>query len=417
MRWASLDEVCDINPRLPISHGLINTTEVSFVPMAAISETQGAITDWKVRQFDEVKKGYSSFIENDVLFAKITPCMENGKAAIARNLIGNIGFGSTEFHVLRARKSVLPEWIYYFVRQEAFRLEAKHSFTGTAGQQRVPATFLKNVVLPVPSLNEQQRIVDLLSRAEEIVRLRRQAQKKAAEIIPALFLDMFGDPAMNPKQWPIEMLSDVSTIISGVAKGRKLNCAEMIELPYMRVANVKDGHLDLSEIKTISIKRAEVEKLRIQPGDLLMTEGGDPDKLGCTALWQGEIDLCVHQNHVFKVRTDRSRLLPTFLRSLTGSSYGKGYFLSVAKKTTGIASINKTQLNRFPVVVPPIREQLAFGKHVAVIESIEKQQTDALQKIESTFNALLACSFANIRCTKQCKSLELCQPLTQNILA
>lgn len=105
----------------------------------------------------------------------------------------------------------------------------------------------------------------------------------------------------------------------------------------MRVANVKDGYLDLGEVKTIAIKRTEVDKLLIQPGDLLMTEGGDPDKLGRAALWSGEIDHCVHQNHIFKVRSDRSRVLPSYLRALAGSTYGKAYFLSVAKKTTGIA--------------------------------------------------------------------------------
>jgi hypothetical protein len=109
----------------------------------------------------------------------------------------------------------------------------------------------------------------------------------------------------------------------------------------MRVANVKGGHLDLEEVKYITIRRAELEKLRIEPGDLLMTEGGEPDKLGRAALWKDEIKECVHQNHVFKVRADRRKVLPTYLRSLAGSSYGKAYFLRVAKKTTGIASINK----------------------------------------------------------------------------
>ena len=115
-------------------------------------------------------------------------------------------------------------------------------------------------------------------------------------------------------------LSDVAEVISDVAKGRKLAPAECVELPYMRVANVKDGHLDLSEVKTIEIKRSEVAKLLIQPGDLLMTEGGDPDKLGRAALWAGEIDTCVHQNHIFKVRSNQSRLVPAYLRSLVGTS-------------------------------------------------------------------------------------------------
>jgi type I restriction enzyme S subunit len=242
-------------------------------------------------------------------------------------------------------------------------------------------------------LSEQRRIVDLLSRAEGIGRLRREAQKTAQAIIPALFLDMFGDPATNPKAWDIRPLSEVSEVISGVAKGRQLADDESIELPYMRVANVKDGHLDMSEVKSIIIKKSEVEKLRIVAGDLLMTEGGDPDKLGRAALWRGEIDICVHQNHIFKVRSHRGRLVPEYLRSLAGSAYGKAYFLSVAKKTTGIASINKTQLSAFQVLLPPLANQAEFKRQVDAVEGIVALQDTAARKAEATFGLLLAKAF------------------------
>lgn len=393
-RSATLAEVCEINPRLPKAHGLRDDTQVSFVPMAAVSEVSGSIESWLTRPFAEVRRGYTTFANDDVLFAKITPCMENGKAAIARGLHGGRGFGSTEFHVLRAGPDVLPEWLFYFVRREPFRHEAKRNFTGTAGQQRVPTTFLAQAPIPIPPLAEQRRIVDLLTRAEGIVRLRREAQRKAAELIPAIFIDMFGEPAGNPKCWPMVPLSNVAEVISGVAKGRKLAPTEAVELPYLRVANVKDGHLDLAEVKTIEIKHGELERLLIRPGDLLMTEGGDPDKLGRAALWNGEIERCVHQNHLFKVRCDRARVLPSFLRSMAGSAYGKAYFLSVAKKTTGIASINKTQLSGFPVLVPPLALQQAFESHVSAAESIASQQTAAMLKAQATFNALLAQAFA-----------------------
>lgn len=393
VRRLRLADVCDINPRLPRDHGLADDTPVSFVPMAAVDEVTGAIAAPQIRAFSEVRKGYTAFRERDVLFAKITPCMENGKAALAQGLIDGVGFGSTEFHVLRAGPLVLPEWLRYFVRREVFRQEAKRNFTGTAGQQRVPTSFLSSAEIPVPGLEEQRRIVDLLSRAEDILRLRREAQAKAQAIIPALFLDIFGDPAMNPNGWPIAPLSDVAEVISGIAKGRKLAPEEGIELPYMRVANVKDGHLDLTEVKTIEIKQSEVEKLLIRPGDLLMTEGGDPDKLGRAALWSGEIDTCVHQNHVFKVRSDRARIRPIYLHSLVGSAYGKTYFLRVAKKTTGIASINKTQLSAFPVVVPPHVLQEQFAGQVETMQTIVVQQTVAHCKAQTAFESMLARAF------------------------
>lgn len=286
---------------------------------------------------------------------------------------------------------VLPEFLAFWLRT---RKEKMLQFAGGTTFKEIARGTLRKFEIELPTLPNQQRAIDLLTRAEGIVRLRREAQSKATELIPAIFIDMFGDPAANPKGWPKMPLSDVAEVISGATKGRRLSPEEAIELPYMRVANVKDGHLDLSEVKTIEIKRTEVSRLLIKPGDLLMTEGGDPDKLGRAALWAGEVDRCVHQNHVFKVRTDRTQLSPTFLRSLAGSSYGKAYFLSVAKKTTGIASINKTQLSAFPVVAPPLPLQNAFESRVQAVESISRQQTFALDTAQATFNALLAQAFA-----------------------
>lgn len=295
--------------------------------------------------------------------------------------------------VLPKLEAVNPEYLFWFLKAQERDIIARGVKKG-ATVHSIQSGFIESLMVPLPALPEQQRIVDLLTRAEGIVHLRREAAAKAAELIPAIFIDMFGDPASNPKGWSVHALSEVANIISGATKGRKLLPDECIELPYMRVANVKDGHLDLSEVKTIEIKRSEVAKLRIDPGDLLMTEGGDPDKLGRGALWRGEIDLCIHQNHVFKVRSHPEKLVPEYLRSLVGSQYGKAYFLSVAKKTTGIASINKTQLSAFPVLLPPMPLQCDFRKLVDSAESILAQQVDAMVKAQATFNALLAQAFA-----------------------
>ncbi len=285
---------------------------------------------------------------------------------------------------------LLPEFLAYWLRTQKTKM-LQHA-GGTTFKEIARGTLRKFEIV-LPEIETQRRIVDLLACAEGIVRLRRKAQHKAAELIPAIFIDMFGDPEKNRKAWPHRPLSAVAEVISGVAKGRKLDPGEAIELPYMRVANVKDGYLDLAEVKTIEIKRSEVEKLLIRPGDLLMTEGGDPDKLGRAALWTGEIDPCVHQNHVFKVRSDRACLSPAYLRALAGSAYGKAYFLSVAKKTTGIASINKTQLSAFPVPLPPLPLQQAFERRVQAADSIVSQQVDAAEKAKAIFDAILSRAF------------------------
>lgn len=341
----------------------------------------------------EAPKSKRELLPGDVLFNNTNSAELVGKSTILREPMV-AGFSN---HLTRIRvdaKRVEPEYFAQWLR----RLRSTGFFSAQATQWVSQAAFrtseLRALEMALPSIDEQRRIVDLLTRAEGIVRLRREAQQKAAELIPAIFIDMFGDPATNLQAWPRHPLSAVAEVISGVAKGRKLDPDEAVELPYMRVANVKDGYLDLTEVKMIEIKRGEVEKLLIRPGDLLMTEGGDPDKLGRAALWAGELEACVHQNHVFKVRSDRACLSPAYLRALAGSAYGKAYFLSVAKKTTGIASINKTQLSAFPVPLPPLALQRAFERHVQSAESIMNQQVEALNKATAASDAILSQSIS-----------------------
>lgn len=161
---------------------------------------------------------------------------------------------------------------------------------------------------------------------------------------------------MVPNGWERKPLEKVAEIKTGVAKGKK-GLKDPIEVPYLRVANVQDGHIDLSEVKTIQIERHQLERYSLQVGDVLMTEGGDFDKLGRGDVWQGQIVPCLNQNHVFAVRPNKQVLLPYFLAALSGSNYGKTYFLSCAKRSTNLASINSTQLKEFPVLLPPLPEQ------------------------------------------------------------
>jgi len=145
-----ISEICEINPSKKEIQNLSDNTEVSFVPMANLDEQRGEILLSQTKPLGQVKNGFRYFKENDVLFAKITPCMENGKSAIARNLKNGIGFGSTEFYVLRPNKTIIPEWLFFFLRQKLFRKMAEETMHGTAGQQRVPKDFLKNTQIPIP---------------------------------------------------------------------------------------------------------------------------------------------------------------------------------------------------------------------------------------------------------------------------
>ena len=365
-----LGEICTVNPRKKEPKCLVEGAVVSFVPMAAVDERFGAIAVLEERLLSDVSRGFTAFENGDVLFAKITPCMENGKIALARNLTNAVGRGSTEFFVLRPGDRVLGEYVCHFVRQPRFREETKKSFTGTAGQQRVPKAFMENVLVALPPFSAQRKIVGILDRAIRIEHLRTQAADRLRGFMSALFFKVFGDHDQIGKRFPCIPLREVATIRSGITKGRKINPANAIEVPYLRVANVQDGFLNLDEVKTITIKRGEEKKYELVSGDLVLTEGGDPDKLGRAAIWNGELGYCAHQNHIFRVRPYTEILLTDYLREAAGSAYGKAYFLSVAKQTTGIASINKTQLGDFPVPIPPIDLQTRYAKIVASVYGI-----------------------------------------------
>jgi type I restriction enzyme, S subunit len=161
---------------------------------------------------------------------------------------------------------------------------------------------------------------------------------------------------MVPNGWNRIALEKISEVRSGVAKGKK-GLKAPIEVPYLRVANVQDGHVDLTEVKTIEIEQDKLERYSLKYGDVLMNEGGDYDKLGRGDVWLGQIEPCLHQNHVFAVRPNQDIVDSFFLAALAASNYGKTYFLSCAKRSTNLASINSTQIKEFPVLVPPLPEQ------------------------------------------------------------
>lgn len=385
-RMALLGEVCEINPRLPRGHGIEDDVEVSFVPMAAVCEVSGSIEVREARRYAEVKKGYTPFKDGDVLFAKITPCMENGKAALAAGLAGGRGFGSTEFHVLRAGDEVLPEWLRYFVWREEFRREAKRNFTGTAGQQRVPASFLANASIPVPSISEQRRIVDLLSRAEGIVRLRRQAHQKAAALIPAIFVDMFGDPATNPKGWPLASFGEVGSLDRGKSRHRPRDAAELYGGPYpfIQTGDVANSSGTISRF-TSTYSEAGLRQSRLWPvGTLCITIAANIAKTGVLTFEACFPDSVVGFLPGPKVFTAYVQAWLGFLQPTLEASAPQA-----AQK-----NINLEILRGLPIPLPPLGKQSAFAQRAEALLSIRSQQAVALQKATAAFDALLANAFS-----------------------
>lgn len=256
----------------------------------------------------------------------------------------------------------------------------------------IPHIYFKdyqNETLPLPSLNEQRRIAATLDKVTELIAKRRQQLDKLDELVKARFVEMFGDPVINPNELPSVSLSNLANIVSGITKGRKINGEELFEVPYMAVSNVKSGYIDWTTVKTIEATKSEIEQYRLKPFDVLMTEGGDPDKLGRGAIIQNPPEDCIHQNHIFRVRVDSSRLLPQYLEEYLQHPKAKKYFLGCAKQTTGIASINMTQLRNLPVLLPSLEQQKKFSDFVEKTDKIKSTISCSLEKLEMLKKALM----------------------------
>jgi type I restriction enzyme S subunit len=160
-----------------------------------------------------------------------------------------------------------------------------------------------------------------------------------------------------PAAWELATFDDLFVIVSGVTKGLRIAAHEAVDTPYLRVAKVLRGHLDLAVIKSITVRRSDLQRHALRHGDILMTEGGDWDKLGRAAIWRGEIAGCIHQNHVFRVRPPSHDVLPEWVITYANSLLGRAFFENASKQTTNLASINMTQLRSCPIPLPPLAEQ------------------------------------------------------------
>ena len=380
MDYFRIDQVCDVNPPKDMSR--FKGMEVSFIPMDAVSTT-GEVDVSRTISGDGVKN-YSVFQNRDVLFAKITPCMENGKGGIVDDLKNGFGAGSTEFIVIRPdEQNVISEWIQLFLSQSSYRLECKNHMTGSAGQKRVPPTFIAGTVIPVPSVDEQRRIVfrieEMFSELDNSVSTLQKTKEQLAVYRQASITSAY--PVMTKEN--TKKLSEISDITGGITKGRDLKQAETI--------------LDLTEIKEIELKADEKEKYLLKKGDVLYTEGGDRDKLGRGTVWNEEIPDCVHQNHVFRARVDKSIAMPEYVAYWSMGSYARTYFFRKGKQTVNLASINKTVLSNLELPIPDLATQekvlAEIESRLSVCDSIEHTVDTALQQAEAMRQSILKQAF------------------------
>lgn len=240
---------------------------------------------------------------------------------------------------------------------------------------------LDNILLPFPTFEEQVTIAAFLDHetakidaliAEQKKLIALLASKRQATISHAVTRGINFDSSLKdsgvaalgkvPKHWRMTRLKFLANVQTGIAKGKDMTDKATIVVPYLRVANVQDGFLALDDVASIEIEPAQLERYRLLPGDVLMNEGGDFDKLGRGTIWRGQIPDCIHQNHVFAVRPHG--VTSEWLNLVTSSEYAQFYFMSRSKQSTNLASISSTNIMELPIVLPPVDEQISILRFV-----------------------------------------------------
>jgi len=310
-------------------------------------------------------------------------------------------YASNEFPCFSInRERVDGQYLWrYFSRASAWNEALGLSTGGTPiSRNRLKENKFLAMKIPLPPLDEQRRTVarieELAARIEEARKLGGGGAEEAEAILSSAKNALFSKEHM--KQWKHITLGEIADIQSGVTLGRKLR-GPTIKLPYLRVANVQDGYLDLKTIKKVEILEDEHDKWQLLSGDILLTEGGDWDKLGRGTVWHGEIEDCIHQNHIFRVRVNLDEFDPDYLCALIGSPYGKAYFQSASKQTTNLATINQRQLKAFVIFYPAIDEQrrivARLDELLAQVDGLKKHQVRTAEELDALLPAVLDRAF------------------------
>ena len=448
-----LSEAAEINPKVDRSL-LSDDTLVSFVPMAAVGAANGQIDVSTTRPYAEVKKGYTAFRNGDVLFAKVTPCMENGKMAVARNLSNGQGFGSTEFHVLRPREGVDSGYLYHFVSSASFRKEAARHMTGAVGLRRVPSAFLQEELIPLPELDEQRRIVAEIekqfSRLDEAVanlhRVKANLKRYKAAVLKAAVEGRLVEteaslahregrsyetgeqllqrileerlakwagkgkykdpepPLLNgldllPEGWAHATAEQMcEQIASGSTPSPDAMFLTAGDVPFLKVYNLTfDGSLDFT-VRPTFVSNATHEGMlarsRSIPGDVLMNIVGPP--LGKVSIVPSAHPEWNINQAIVTFRTS-SGLLNQLLAHWLLSRPVLSRLERTAKATAGQHNLQVSTCRKLPIPVPPLAEQKRIvaevDRHLSMIRKVEAEVDTNLKRAQALRQATLARSF------------------------
>lgn len=285
--------------------------------------------------------------------------------------------------------------------------------------QRLQANFgylfsepadVDDVIAELKNLAVRGVLVDTSRSAPDLARITADCSALRSEYIATglmrrqKLVGMTESGMTFPEHWAVAAFDEVAVVIGGVTKGRDLRGKQVVVCPYLAVANVQRGYFKLEGLKSIEIAEDELPKYLVHEGDLLITEGGDWDKVGRTAIWRGGVERCIHQNHVFKARVPSEQLLKEWVELVFNSGIGRDYFAGASKQTTNLASINMTQLRSFPLPIPPVEEQRRILEALAALTALceeWRQQLKHKQDLASLFAVASVASLTGLAIEQQ----------------
>lgn len=386
IRRVPIKEVAEVNPRLPKEAD--PAQKVSFLSMASVSES-GDVVNQESRILQETKKGYTYFERGDVLLAKITPCFENGKAALLDRLDTRIGFGSTEFHVLRPDPAKInPKYLFYLVWSDHFRFHGQKSMQGAAGQKRVSASFVKDFEIPLPPLPEQKRIATILEKADALRRKRQQAIELADQFLQSVFLEMFGDLLSNSMNWPTFKFKDL--IVKGPSNGVYKPSSSYGEgTKILRIDGFYNGRiLSTKEMKRVRLSDNELDRYKLFDREVIINRVNSREYLGKSALFEGESEPVVFESNMMRIGVDESRVAPRFIVDQLCSVFVKKQILSSCKDAVNQSSINQNDVKGIELRIPPLPLQKRYVEIVEKLRAGEKNSLYQKTELENLFSSL-----------------------------
>lgn len=388
---AKLVEVADLNP--PLAASLSDRDDVSFMPMAAVDADSVTAVNRETRLYSEVSKGYTPFLDGDVLVAKITPCFENGKIAQARLSLPH-GFGSTEFHVVRPRSDRADaRYLVHFLRQDRIRKQGESRMTGSAGQRRVPESFLAGLTIPLPSLSEQRRIAEILDKADALRAKRRAALAQLDTLTQSIFLDVFGEkldaPAVDtrrhratvPRGCSWVLLNDVARLATGHTPDRERPEYWNGDIPWISLTDIRslDGTEATNTLQNVTPLGIENSSSVLLPkGTVCFSRTAS---VGFVTVMGRE--MATSQD--FMNWVCGPLLDPTYLMWALITSRQR--LLSLAPGSTH-RTIYMRVVEQFRVLLPPIESQLRFARRVARISELKKSMHASLAELDCLFASL-----------------------------